>query len=380
MAAVTCLFSFFIGVHEGSFQGVIDMFIRARTGHVQIHKAGYLEKPSIYKTIKNYEDIGKEIEKAPLVLSWAPRVYASGLVFVDTKTTGAKIIGIDPKREINTTRFKEKIKKGAMFSSEPLKEVIIGAPLARVLKADIGKEIVIITQAVDGSIANEIFKIIGFAGTIDDPSERNNIYMNIKSAQEYLELGSRVHEIAIVISDQDKSQETADYIRDLNIDKTLEAAPWEVVEKDFYKTMRTDMERSNIIFFIIMSIVAIGILNTVLMSILERTREFGVIKALGTRPFYIFILIVLESGILSIMSALLGMAAGIAINYYLSIHGIKYPTPIEFQGVFVTEMRSIVNAKSIIKPLLLTIFTAVTVSILPAIKAARIIPVKALRR
>jgi ABC-type lipoprotein release transport system permease subunit len=379
MLVVTCLFSFFIGVHAGSYQGVIDMFTRAKTGHIQIHKAGYLDKPSIYKNIKDYERITSEIEKIPIVESWAPRVYASILVFVDTKTTGARLIGIDPKREMITTRFKEKIKKGASFSEDTSKEVIIGAPLAKILKAKIGGELVIITQAADGSIANGIFKIIGFAGSDDDPSERSSVYMNFKTAQEFLELENRIHEIAISIKDISKSKQTALLIRDMNLDQTIEVLPWEEIEKDFYKAMANDKKNSRIFFTIISLIVGVGILNTVLMSILERTREFGVLKALGTRPFYIFKLIVLESTILSTFCAVLGCIAGMTINYYFSRHGLRYPTPLEFQGVYFTEMRCIVNAESIIKPVLLTIFTAVSVSIYPAIRAARTIPVIALR-
>ncbi|MBF0473288.1 MAG: ABC transporter permease [Nitrospirae bacterium] len=338
-----------------------------------------MDKPSIYKNINNYEMITKELDKIPIIESWTPRVYANVLVFVDTKTTGAKLIGINPEKEMSVTRFKEKIKKGSMFSTEPSKEVIIGAPLAKVLKAEIGSELIIITQAADGSIANGIFKIIGFAGRDDDPSERGSVYINIKTAQEFLELGNRIHEIAISIKDQEKSRKTALLIRDLNLDKTLEVSPWEEIEKDFYKAMQTDKKRSVIFFTIISLIVAVGILNTVLMTILERTREFGVLKALGTRPYHIFTVIVLETGILSIISAILGALAGMAINYYLSRHGIKYPTPIEFQGVLFTEMRCIINAESIIKPMILTILTAVIVSIYPAIRAARTIPVNALR-
>lgn len=393
MVVVTTLFSFFIGVHEGSYQGVIDMFTRSRTGHVQIHKAGYLDKPSLYKTINDYEDIGRRIEKLSFVNTWTERVYANALVFVDTKTTGAKIIGIDPKREMAVTRFMQKIKGrspaqqgGGVFADVPLKgsqspskDVIIGAPLAKILKAKIGGELVIITQAADGSIANGIFKIIALAGSADDPSERNTVYMNIKTAQEFLELGGRVHEIAIIIKDQDDSKEAAQSIRDLHLDKTLEVSPWEDIERDFYKAMITDKKRSVIFFTIITLIVATGILNTVLMSVLERTREFGVLKALGTRPYYIFSGIILESTLLSVMSALLGSIIGSAINYYFSKHGLRYPTPIEFQGVYFTEMRSAVSVESVIKPLLLTIFTAITVSVYPAIRASWTIPVKALR-
>ena len=379
MAGGCFLFSFFQGLSDGTYRNIIDMFTRARTGHIQIHKKGYLDKPSIYTTINNHNRIGSKINDLPYVQSWAPRVYSSALGFIGKKTSGVRIIGVHPMKESQTTRIKQKIKKGRFISDTPFNEVIIGAGLAKILNAGIGDELVLISQGADGSIANELFKVIGFAGSSNDPSERMNCYMHIETAQKFLELGGRVHEIAVVLSDLEKSRYTANLIKTALNDSSLDIDPWQVVEKDFYRAMLADKKGSNISIFIIMIIVAVGVLNTVLMTILERTKEFGVLRALGTRPKNVFFLIVLETGFLAIISIIVGEVLGVLVNYILSIHGIPYPSPIEYGGFVIDKALGMVSIKSIILPPVTTIVTAILVSIYPAVRAARIIPVKALR-
>jgi ABC-type antimicrobial peptide transport system permease subunit len=115
------------------------------------------------------------------------------------------------------------------------------------------------------------------------------------------------------------------------------------------------------------------------MILLERTREFGILKALGTRPFQIFLLIVLETSCLAFLSILIGTAAGIAGNWLLSLYGISYPVPIEYGGYLFDKLTAKITLRSIVMPAVIVFGTALCVSIVPAIRAARIIPVKAMR-
>jgi ABC-type antimicrobial peptide transport system permease subunit len=115
------------------------------------------------------------------------------------------------------------------------------------------------------------------------------------------------------------------------------------------------------------------------MVILERTPEFGLLKALGTRPFTIFRLIVLETAFISLISVIVGSGFGILGNYLLSIYGIDYPTPLEYGGMVFETLTAVISARSIYQPGLVIFLTAVLISTLPAIKAARVIPVKSMR-
>jgi len=366
---------------EGGYSNMIEMFTRDSTSHIQIHKKSYLDKPSIYKTFSDYEKIENILKDEQHFKSAAPRVYSAALAFVGKKTTGVKIIGIDPEKEKNVTTIARKVKKGR-FLKKGKYEVIISATMADILKAKLGSELVLITQAADGSIANDIFKIVGMTGKASDTSERNNCYIPIKAAQEYLALNGRIHEVAILLSHHTKAAKSAKSIlknlKNKSFDQ-LDVDPWQKVEKVFYASMQADKKGGYITQGIIMLIVAIGVLNTVLMSILERSKEFGVLKALGTRGRDIFSMILLEALFLSIISVVAGLVFAIPANLYFQVYGIAYPEPVSVGGIEVEAIFAEITLPLFIISALIVIVTAVLVSIIPGIRAARIVPVKALR-
>jgi ABC-type antimicrobial peptide transport system permease subunit len=151
-----------------------------------------------------------------------------------------------------------------------------------------------------------------------------------------------------------------------------------VTEKEFYQAMLLDKKGGDITNYVIMLIVAIGVLNTVLMAVLERTREYGVLKALGTRPAAVFLLIMAEVLILSLISCAAGAAGALALNHYLAMHGIPIPNPVSYGGVKFTVMLSAVTLETFTRPAWTVLAAALAVGVFPALKAARITPVKAL--
>lgn len=379
MAGVCFLHAVSLGMVDGTYGGIIDMFTRDSTGHIQIHGNGYIEKPSIYKTLYNADEIGARIEGMPDVESWTPRVRTPALAFAGTKTTGVEVIGVDPIRESQTTRLKNKVNEGRFISEEMSYDAVITGSLSRVLKVDLGGEIALISQGADGSIANDLFTVVGITDAEDTGYGKMFCYVHIGAAQEFLALEERVHEIAIVMTGHDMARKGAKDMESILSDPDLDVEPWQVIEEQFYKAMQADLEGNKISLLILTLIVAVGVLNTVLMVILERTSEFGLLKALGTRPFMIFRLIVLETAFISVISVIVGTAFGILGNYLLSVYGIDYPTPLEYGGMVFKTLTAVISPRSIYQPGLTIFLTAVLVSTLPAIKAARVIPVKSMR-
>ncbi|HDZ62142.1 MAG TPA: ABC transporter permease [Nitrospirae bacterium] len=379
MAGGCAMFALFIGMIDGGYGSVIEMFTRDHTGHIQIHKAGYLDKPSIYKTIDEPDSVGSRIEQVAGVQSWAPRVYTPALAFAGKKTTGVKVTGVDPIKEALTTRIKYKVEKGRFISEIPSREIVVNEGLAKILKVDLGEEIALIAQGADGSIANELFTVVGITGKSGSSSGSSICYMNIRSAQEFLSLGDRVHEIAIILTDYKKTELTAGLIKNALNETMLEVHPWQVVESQFYKAMQADIKGNWYSIMVFTVIIAIGVLNTILMVILERTREFGVLKALGTSPFQIFHLIVFETLFLAVLSIMIGTVAGMAGNWWFQEYGITLSEPIEYGGYIWDTITAKVTLRSVVIPALIIFSTALVVSIWPAIRASRIIPVKAMR-
>ncbi len=373
------LSSVFIGWSDGAYSDIIEMFTQNRIGHIQVHRGAYLDKPSLYKTMADYESIGETIGSIKGVEAWTPRVYSAGLGSVDEKSTTLQIIGVEVGREVKATRFDKKIIDGRELSAQPAREAVLGKGLARIFAATIGDEIVIVSQGADGSIANELYEIVGIAESGDDTTDRRACYLHIRDVQELLVLEGRAHEIVVIVSNINHVHKITKAIETALDDSTLDVAPWQVVAKAFYRAMQADKQGDAIGRIIIMLIVAIGVLNTVLMSVLERTGEYGVLKAVGTKPGQIFWLVICEVLIIALGSIVVGAIFGISINYLLSIYGITMPQEFTYGGIKFQTMYAEVNTRSLIVPAITVILSAAIVSLFPALKAARILPARAMR-
>ncbi|PIU19629.1 MAG: ABC transporter permease [Elusimicrobia bacterium CG08_land_8_20_14_0_20_59_10] len=378
MAGGFVLFSATIGLSEGTYGSIIDMFTRSRTGHAQVHAAGYLEKPSLYRAISDPVRAGRALDGLKEVKAWAPRVYAPSLAFAGSKTVGAQVMGLDPARERRAMRLESQLAEGVFVADEPSSGVVISARLASALKIKTGDEFSLIGQGADGSIANDNFRVAGILSATESAFEAPWCLMHIDKAREFMALGGRAHEIALVFTDYREARADAALAAAALADPSLDVQPWQVTEKEFYQAMLLDKKGGDITNLIIMAIVAVGVLNTLLMAVLERTREYGVLKALGTRPVFIFTLIMTEVLLLALLSSAAGALASFGLNYYLAAVGIPIPDPIRYGGVKFTRLLSAVTARTFTQPALTVLLSALAVGIFPAIKAARVIPVKAL--
>jgi putative ABC transport system permease protein len=369
----------FIGWADGSYNNIIDRFTRTRLGHIQIHERSYLDRPSLYKTIAGLPRIGAVLDRTAGVESWTPRVLSAGLAGAGDKSAGVQIIGIDPQREAGTTRFDRTIVEGRTFLSSQAHEAVLGRGLADILEAELGDDIVLLSQAADGSIAEDQYTLVGVTSSGDDSTDRTAYYLPLATAQEYLVLGAKVHEIAVIVSKLSRVQAISRVLALEIQDADLSVATWQVFARSFYDAMKADKAGMWVMLLVIVVIVAVGVLNTVLMSVLERRREYGLLRALGTRPRRIVRLVVLEVVILSAFSMLIGAGLGLGANMILSRHGIQFSSGLTYGGMVFDTMKSEINLRSFTIPALTVIISAVLVSLLPAVKASRTEPARTMR-
>ncbi|MBD3347279.1 MAG: FtsX-like permease family protein [Chitinivibrionales bacterium] len=374
------LASISFGWADGTYGDIIDMFTRNRLGHVQVHKEGYLENPSLYKTIENYTKIGATIGNIGGVEAWAPRVFSAGLLSVGDESSAARVIGIAPQHETTAVNFHKKVAEGSLLSEKPSHQAMIGRGLAKVLGAHTGEELVIVSQAADGSIANDAYTIVGIIQSGDEVSDRMSCYLHLHDAQQLFALGDQVHEIVVIAEKSGMARSLSEEIS-AAIDKPeLSVEPWQVFARSFYDAMQADKQGMYIFLFVIILIVAVGVLNTVLMAVLERRREYGLLKALGNKPKQIFALILYEVNILALLSIAGGIIVGLIANYILSIYGFSLPEPISYGGMEFKEMHSEINFRSYYIPALTVLLTATIVGLFPALKAAKTDPAVSMRR
>jgi putative ABC transport system permease protein len=373
------LAAIFIGWADGSYNNIIDQFTRNRLGHIQIHEKTYLDRPSLYKTVDRVAGIGDILDGTEGVESWAPRIYAAGLAAAGEKSAGVQIVGLDPQKEDAATSFERKLIEGRTFTGGRASEVILGKGLAEILQSKIGDEVVVISQAVDGSIANDAYTLIGIAATGDDLSDRVSFFLPLNTAQELLALDGRVHEIAVIIHKLGRVKDIARLLSSRISDPDLSVDPWQVFARSFYQAMKADKAGMWVLLVVIVVIVAVGVLNTVLMSVLERRREYGLLKAVGTKPRQIIRLVLLEVVILSVFSMAIGAGLGLGANFLLSRHGIKFSEGLTYGGMVFDTMKSEINIRSFTIPAVTVIICAVLVSLIPALKAAHTEPAKTMR-
>jgi len=373
------LAAIFIGWADGTYNGIIDSFTRNNLGHIQIHAENYLDRPSLYKTIDDLDRVKNALADLNHVDDWAPRVYSSGLASLESKSSGVQITGIDPIMENKTTQFHKKIIQGQGFSQEPDHEVLLGKGLAEVLNAEVGEEVVVISQAADGSVANDLYEVKGLLDMGDEASNRTAFFLHIQDAQELFVLGERIHEVAVTVDDLDRVQKINQTLEKKLEGTGLDPAPWQEFARSFYVAMKADMQGMWIMLVIIILVVATGVLNTVLMSVLERRREYGVLKAVGTKAHQIVKLVLAEVNILAVFSVVLGIGVGLVVNMILSQHGISLSQPITWGGMEIQTMKAEINLRSFVIPTITIFLSATLVSFFPAVKAARTEPAEIMR-
>ncbi len=370
-------------IQFGSYEQVIKFFTRDSTGHAQISEVGYQDKPTLYAAVPATDEFYQQLMAQPGVTQATSRIVSSALAYGDSKSFPVRVLGIDVDKEADMTFLKEKVKQGRYFNAQPdaddYYEVMIGASVALQLQVTIGDEIILISQGADGSIANDLYLVVGIIGT-KDGQEARDVYMPLAAAQDFFVMPGQSHYWAVLTDNYKEGTALAAELDQWLVDqKKLEAVSWQVVADEFYRTMKADIDGGYVAYYIIIFLVCIGVLNTVLMSVMERTGEFGVLKAIGTSPRRLFALIVIETLLLAGISCLAGFILVMPFNYYVASVGFALPNPMEVSGVMMSHMQGLWNVSVFLEPALIVLGSAAFISIFPALRAARIVPIKAMR-
>lgn len=366
---------------EGSYNNIINIVTNDHTGHVQIHREDYLERAGIFKTLSQNSAIEAALDSEPSIRNWAPRIYGAGLGYGGEKSAPLSIVGIDPLMEKNTTKISEKVREGVYFDDKMNVDgyypAMIGYGVADMLKLSVGDEIVLISSGADGSIANDIYIVEALVGSRDS-YDKMKVYLPINAAQDFFSMTGRVHEYAVMTSHPGKALELTGLLSAAINDPLVTVSPWQVVEATFYKSMEADKQGNKVTMGIVVFLICIGVLNTVLMSVLERTKEFGVMLAVGTNRLLVMAMIVLEITTLGLLSCAGGFVLSLPLVVWFTHVGITMPQPIDMGGVIYDTMVGEMGVAIFALPVVIIVGSAAAVSLIPAIRAAHITPLDAL--
>jgi ABC-type lipoprotein release transport system permease subunit len=310
-----------IGTWEYSIASSVEMF----SGYIQIQKKGFQENPSLSKNFKYPGQIEECIKNIDGVTGYAPRIQADGLISFHDNSAGTSIMGVDPKAERKISRFYERVRNGRMIGQDGLNEVVVGIILLKNLKAEIGDTIVLLAQGYDGVLGNQKYRVVGTMKFGTPDIDAAMILLHYRAAQELLAMDGLINILAIGTPDLQSVSKVHDgiqaSIKNYKLDN-LAVLPWNEVMPELKQGM--DLDRINHAIFMgtLVIIIAFGLMNTVLMSVTERFREFGVTLALGIRSSGLAKLVFLESICMALVGILLGVITGYLVNIYIYYHPI----------------------------------------------------------
>ncbi|MEC9071954.1 MAG: ABC transporter permease, partial [Myxococcota bacterium] len=318
--AVATAFLVWMTSMNGAFLDLmVETAISAEIGHIQVHSTAYIEEPTLQSTFDQDPAFMKRLVEAEGVEQIAPRVQAMGLVGNKSRSRVARIIGVDARLESQVSNVASTVMSGSWLSDEPSgprepREVVLGEALARQLQVSPGgdDELAVLLQGADGSLGNDLLKVVGLVKTGNALIDRTSCYMHLGDAQYLVALEGRLHEVSIRLEDSGMAGVVVDDLRtrvgDGGEDSAVAVRPWREIVPELEQLIVMSEKQGWFIYFVIFLIAGLAILNAQRMSALERRREFGVLLAIGLAPRRLASLIVLETALISVIGGLVGLS------------------------------------------------------------------------
>lgn len=360
---------------------------------VQVHAPSYYPDRPTQLTLggRNGTDVSALVAATAAdsrVQAASPRVYGYGLVSATHQSVGAQLLGIVPDQEQKITVLQTRMVKGSYLTGQRAKGVVMGDKLATTIGVELGSEIVLLAPAADGSTGNDLYTLVGMFHTGIDAMDRGLVLMSLASLQGLLRLPpGRIHEVGIKLHDDDiTAATTAAAALEVQLSKTfpVRVRAWPELAPELAGYVQFNRRVTFILFFIFFLLAVMGIVNTMLMAIAERTRELGMLMSVGMRPVQVVSLIVAEAASLAGASLVLGAVLGFPLLWYLQVHGLNLGGnrgAVSLGGVVVGPFwygRQDFTAYT--QAALGLAVTALLSALYPALRAARFRPAEALRK
>lgn len=382
IAAITAGLScglFASAVMYGMYESLINSTIDRELGHIQIHSLKFEDEKIITDTISKFKSVLAEIKKLPAISGLSSRVIIEGMCSSPTSSRGVKITGIIPEEESKVTTIRNQIIEGNYFGSDFSAEVVIGKKLAENLDVKLKSKIVLSFQDFEGNIVYAAFRVAGIYRTESSLYDQSVIFVKQNELFSLLNSPEFSHEIALRLNSFQQADSTYSILAQTF--PTLSVKDWKLLAPEI--KIYYDILDIQLYFFmgIILFALLFGITNTMLMSVIERVREIGILIALGMKRSKIFVMIIIETIALSLVGGFAGLIIGVLVIEIVNSTGINLSA--------FTEGLSQFSISTILYPVLplsfypiitlMIIFSAIIAAIYPAIRATRLKPATAIR-
>ena len=376
------LLVFMISLQFGSYDMMINNTLQSFSGHFQIQKDGYNDNPKLRLSIESIQPLATELRRTMPEARVAARAAAFALASSEQRSFGVQVIGVQPDFEPGVSTIPGLVKQGSFLQDPNAAEIVIGAVMARNLKVGIGDEITLLGSGRDGSFAAGVLTVTGIYASGIQEMDRSFAEIPLGYFQEMFAMGDHGNSIAVAVESLDHvAPELINAKRVVSGHDGLLVIDWTALHPGLKQAIQADLSSAWFMYGVLIILVAFSVLNTQLMSVLERTREFGVITALGIKPRQLASLVMLETTLMALIGLSIGVFLGWLVALYFNVVGFSYPGMEEVAARFNLPGKmypSVTVFSMMLGPFVVFLFCLLA-SIYPATRLYRLQPVDAMR-
>lgn len=319
--AVMCLS---VNLTAGQYRDMIRNGISQLAGHVVVQAEGWQEQREDGLRVSDSLELATTLRELFPEARVTRRSMLGGLLTAPMGSVGVAMTGFEPEAERPITELDDRLVEGEWLDVEDTRALVIGEGVAEVLQVGLGDKVVYMGQHGGEEVASRLFRVRGIVRTGSADMDSVIAVAHLEATQELMEEPGAAHQITVHLEDPERAEEAAQRVREAVGAPGLEVLSWRGAIPEIAALIEIDKASNHVILAILGVIVAMGVLNTILMSVLERTREFGVMLALGVSAWRVATVVLMEALLLGMMGATLGILLGCALSYPLVQHGLDY--------------------------------------------------------
>ncbi len=320
------LLVFMISIQFGMYQVLIENNLKIFTGHLQIQASGYNDEPRMHKSLPNITSLADSVRRQLNSSLVAARAEGFALVSSEERSYAVQVVGVQPAFEPLVSSLPGLIKQGRYLNDNHGAEVVVGSALARNLKLDIGDELTLMGTGRDGSFAADVVTLVGIFESGVSEVDRQFMQMPLGRFQEMFSMNGQGHSVVILSNDFHQLDKLEVSLSALMAERpSAVLLDWNELLPGLQQSIDADMISAWFMYAVLVVLVSFSVLNTQLMSVLERTREFGIVMALGLTPSQLSRLVILEALLMAAIGLVIGVGIGALIVLYFSSQGFSVP-------------------------------------------------------
>ncbi len=307
-------------------------------GDGQIHREGFSDEQAVDLTINHLDAVVANLRRDDIVAHFTLRTFAFGMITSPATVAAVNLVGVEPSTERYLSQIDDAIIEGAYFGGSNSRDIVIGEELVERLEVGLNDRVVVtMAQAGSGDLSQEMFRVSGIYRFADEGMNSGMAFIRLGKAQQMLALGAGAHEIALKFTDSISAEDQNLLFWKTYSQEGNKARSWTEVLPEVQAMFEMSKFSKYIMGVVLFGVIVFGIVNTLFMSLYERMFEFGVLRAIGTRPFGMARLILFEAGALAVLGIILGTIFGFCVTLTFATIGIDY-TGIEMMGITMQEL------------------------------------------